>query len=149
MPSLRRPAIALGLAACVAGCGAPPPSPGAVAESYVTAVAEGSYGDACALLDAHARRLLQAQMRSAGGCAGLLARCLPTRSTVLRHDQTQLLYSDVAVRIDGRRATVRTSGTAVARRIRQVTAAKERGRWILTSYGRERCPTPRRARHRR
>ena len=47
--------------------------------------------------------------------------------------QAQLFYSNVAITTYGARATVRTSGTAVAR------LAKERGHWLLTSYGKVRC----------
>lgn len=137
---LKRYAIRLVLTGCLAGCGAPPPSPGEIAEGYITAVAEGNYANACALLDGHTRRALQAAMRSTAGCATLLARCLPTKATVLERDQTQLLYSNITSSVHGKRATVRTSGTAVARAIGEVTLVNDHGRWALTSYGKERCP---------
>lgn len=131
--------LALVVLACAPGCGSSPPSPGEIAEDYVTAIADGNYSNACALLDRRARERLRGSMRSSAGCAPLLRRCLPTRATVLRRDQLQLFYANVDVRIAGPRATVRTSGTAVANRIGEVTLAKRRGRWALTSYGRAKC----------
>jgi hypothetical protein len=136
---LRRLAITLGLAAFLASCGQSQPSPGEIAQNYVNAVAEGNYAGACALLDGRAREALHTSTRSRAGCAALLARCLPTNASVLQKDQAQLFYANVEVTTDGPRAAVRTSGTAVARRIREVTLAKERGHWQLTTYGEVKC----------
>jgi hypothetical protein len=136
----KRTGLLLGLMLSISGCNTPPPSPGAVAENYVMSVAEGNYAAACGLLDGHAAIALRKAMRSRAGCTTLLARCLPTNAAILRNDQAQLFYSNVNVTIAGTTATVKTSGTAVANRIREVTLAKERGRWLLTSYGRQRCP---------
>jgi len=142
--------MSLALALLLAGCNMPPPSAGTVAENYVMQVAEGNYPAACALLDAHARHDLGVAMKSSAGCADLLARCLPTNASVLQHDQAQLFYANINVTVVGARATVLTSGTAVARRIREVTLAKEHGHWLLTSYGEQRCPViGGRHRHRR
>ncbi len=126
-------------AACAAGCGSYPPSPGEIAQNYVTAVAQGDYVNACAQLDGRAREALSTALRSTAGCPGLLARCLPTKSTVLQRDQVQLLYANITTSIAGSRATVETSGTAVADRIHELTLAKAHGQWELTSYGRVRC----------
>jgi hypothetical protein len=142
---LRRLAIAFACAAALAGCGQSQPSPGEIAQNYVNAIAEGNYSSACGVLDGRARQALKHSMRSQAGCAKLLARCLPTNASVLQNDQAQLFYSNVEISTDGPNAKVRTSGTAVANRIHEVTLAKEQGGWILTSYGKVRC----RMRHRR
>jgi hypothetical protein len=136
---LRRIAITLAFAALAVGCGQPPPSPGEIAQNYVTAIAEGDYAGACGALDAHALEALHASMRSRAGCATLLARCLPTNPSVLQKDQAQLFYANVEITTVGPNATVTTSGTAVARKIHEVRLAKERGHWQLTSYGEVRC----------
>jgi hypothetical protein len=136
---LRRLAITLACAAFLVGCGQSQPSPGEIAQNYVTAIAEGDYVSACGALDGHAREMLHASMRSRAGCATLLARCLPTNASVLQNDQAQLFYATVETASDGPNATVRTSGTAVARKIHEVRLAKERGRWQLTTYGEVKC----------
>ena len=131
--------VVLGLAAAAAGCGTPPPSPGTLAENYVNALAAGNYAGACSILSGAAQQALRAAMKSSAGCSVLLARCLPTRATVLQRDQVQLFYSTVDERITGSRATVATSGTAVARRVKQVTLVRRHGVWQLISYGKQRC----------
>jgi hypothetical protein len=136
---LRRAAITLVSAVLLAGCGQGQPSPGEIAQNYVTSIAEGNYAGACAALDGHAQQALRASMRSQAGCATLLARCLPTNASVLQKDQAQLFYANVEISTDGPNATVRTSGTAVAKKIREVTLAKTQGKWQLTSYGEVRC----------
>src|SRR5205823_2853174 len=45
----RRALLVIALAVATAGCGTPPPAPGATAENYVTAVAGGDYAGACAM----------------------------------------------------------------------------------------------------
>jgi hypothetical protein len=132
------------LAACVAGCGSSPPSPGEIAQNYIAAIAEGSYSSACAMLDGAARTSLRRSTGSSGRCPILLARCLPTHATVLRRDQVQLFYANVEPTIMGSRAVVKTSGTAVANRIKTLTFTKTRDGWTLSSYGRVRCPRSRR-----
>jgi hypothetical protein len=136
---LRRLAIIVACAGFIAGCGQGQPSPGEIAQNYVTAIAEGNYAGACGSLDGHARSVLERSMKSHAGCAELLARCLPTNASVLGKDQAQLFYANVETSTFGSRATVRTSGTAVAKRIREVTLAKEQGHWRLTTYGEVRC----------
>jgi hypothetical protein len=136
---LRRLAITVASAALLVGCGQSQPSPGEIAQNYVTAIAEGNYAGACGELDNRAVEALQGSMRSHAGCATLLARCLPTNASVLQKDQAQLFYANVEIATAGPNATVRTSGTAVARKIREVRLAKEQGRWQLTTYGEVRC----------
>jgi hypothetical protein len=136
---LRRVALAIGCAALLAACGQGAPSPGEIAQNYVTSIAEGNYADACSVLGGQAQQALRASMRSHAGCATLLARCLPTNASVLQNDQAQLFYANVEITTDGPNATVRTSGTAVAKKIREVRLAKTRGKWQLTSYGEVRC----------
>lgn len=131
--------LVLGLAAGAAGCGTPPPSPAAIAQTYVNAIASGDYASACAILSAGAQRGLRVAMKSSAGCQALLARCLPTQETVLKRDQVQLFYSSVEERIAGSRATVATSGTPVADRVKQLSLVRRRGTWELSSYGEERC----------
>jgi len=58
---------------------------------------------------------------------------------VLKRDQVQLFYSSVQERISGSHASVATSGTAVANRVRRVTLVRRQGVWQLTSYGQQRC----------
>jgi hypothetical protein len=141
---LRRVSAAvLALAACAAGCGSYPPSPSQIAQDYVSAIAEGNYAGACAILGRPARESLSAFTRSSASCPTLLRRCLPTQAAVLRRDQVQLFYANVSVTTAGSTASVRTSGTAAANRIRELTLAKNGARWELTSYGRVRCPRSR------
>jgi hypothetical protein len=136
---LRRVALILACAALLTACGQGTPSPGEIAQNYVTSIAEGNYANACSVLDGHAQEALRASMHSRAGCASLLARCLPTNASVLQNDQAQLFYADVQITTDGPNATVRTSGTAVAKKIRRVTLAKTQGKWELASYGEVRC----------
>ncbi len=143
MPA-RRTATALVLAAvAVAGCGRGSASPGEVTQGYVNAIAEGDYADACNALSSGAQAKLKRTMRSSEGCRVLLARCLPSNASQLAKDQAQLFYSNVVVSVSGNHATVNTSGTAVANRIRQVTLANENGHWLLTSYGKQKCSSRR------
>jgi hypothetical protein len=131
--------LVLGLGVAAGGCNTPPPGPAVIAQNYVNAVAAGDYGGACAILSPAAQRNLRAAMKSSAGCETLLARCLPTRETVLKRDQVQLFYSNVEQRIVGSRATVATSGTSVANRVKQLSLIQRRGAWELISYGEERC----------
>jgi hypothetical protein len=129
-----RIALVLLLVAVVAGCGnrsvitAPD-----VARSYVSALAEGGFPTACAMLAPATLRRLETTARAR--CARLLARCLPERSTTLNHDQSQLLYVNATTRVLGRRTYVHLSGLAVAREINAVTLISFHGRWLLTSPG--------------
>jgi hypothetical protein len=135
--------LTIAFAALVAGCGESAPSPGEIAQNYVNAIAEGNYAGACGALDGGARQALRRSTASHAGCATLLARCLPTNASVLKKDQAQLFYANVSTTTDGPRAIVRTSGTAVARKIHRVTLANEQGHWRLTSYGEVRCAAAR------
>jgi hypothetical protein len=114
-----------------------------VTQNYVNAIAGGDYVTACASLSTQARQALSAAMHSSGSCETLLARCLPPSVAVLNKDQVQLYYANVDARVSGSHAVVRTNGTAVANRVKEVTLRRRNGVWLLTSYGKERCPTGR------
>jgi hypothetical protein len=125
--------------ACVAGCGVTPPSPAELAtnsvQRYMNALAAGYYTKACTALDSRARAALSGPAGSRATCKAVLARCLPYNPNLLKRDQSQLLYATVDVHIARAHARASVSGTAVARALKEVTLAKERGNWVLTSYG--------------
>ena len=134
--------LVLALAGCAAGCGnANVVTPTDVAQNYVYAVAEGNYPSACALFDQGTRKTLVSAAGPRLSCPRLFARCLPTGSTALRHDQSQLFYANVDLRVHGSRADVGLSGTAVASAAKEVTLIDRRAGWRLTSPGRaiDRC----------
>ncbi|MFL5824158.1 MAG: hypothetical protein ACJ764_12035 [Solirubrobacteraceae bacterium] len=124
------------LTAGVVGCGNSAPGPGDIAQRYVNALAQGEYATACVLLGRTERERLVSRFGARVPCRVVLARCLPNQATVLKRDQSQLLFATVLTRISGRRATVRVSGTAVARRVKVVTLTNGPNGWRLTSYGR-------------
>jgi hypothetical protein len=131
------------LALAAAGCGAAARAlPQDAVQSYITALGNGNYAQACAMLQPSARRRLIRLAGARVSCPRAFARCLPDRVTRLRHDQTQLLFADVQATTRGRTAVARVSGTAVATAVREVTLRRRRGRWHLTSYGSglRRCP---------
>lgn len=134
----------LALLAGLAGCGSTsaPPGPYDVVSSYLSRIAEGNYSSACGLLDAGTRHALIRKMGSRTSCPKLFVRCLPSKATNINRDQAQLLYATILVATHHHRADVTVAGTAVARAIKRVTLAKERGTWKLTSYGDalRRCP---------
>jgi hypothetical protein len=124
-------------AVALAGCGEQhaPPVYNAI-NGYLNSLAAGNYSSACALLDHRARAALVRSTRLRISCAKAFHRCLPNRAQTATKDQTQLLYANLDVSIQGSTASAAVSGTPVARAVRQVDLAKERGRWKLTSYGR-------------
>lgn len=127
---------ALTVAVCVAACGdSNVVTPGDVAQNYVSALANGTYGGACAQFDAHTRAVLLTSAGSHVTCARLLSNCLPAKFKALASDQSQLLYATADVQQEGERAQVSLSGTAIGRATKQVTLRQERGRWLLTSPG--------------
>jgi len=132
------------LAAAVAvGCGTFPPSPQQVAQDYVSQIADGNFSGACDLLGPQARAALIHDLGPGRSCSAVLSRCLPSSATVLKRNQTQLLFTDVQGMVTARSATLTVSGTEVAREIGQVTLRKLRDQsWQLTSYGKalKRCP---------
>ncbi len=139
----RSGAYALMIGAALAGAGgaagcesnSAPPGPYNVVSSYLSQIAEGSYQGACGLLDAQARLSLIKAKHARISCPTLFSRCLPNRVINARQDQSQLLYATILVTEGRTKAHVDVSGTAVARAIREVRLAKERGTWKLTSYG--------------
>ncbi len=144
-----RTLIVPALAVLAAGCNTPPPAPGVIAGNYVDAVAEANYPGACGILDDGAQHALMAATKSHAGCASLLARCFPSNAAVIKRDEAQLFYANVATTFNGDRASVVTSGMAVANRVHELEFVKRSGQWLLDSYGRERCVAPQSRRHRR
>ena len=128
----------------LAGCGSTssPPGPYNVVSNYLSQIAEGNYSSACGLLDSGTRDALIRRMRSETSCSELFVRCLPSNATHIGRDQAQLLYATIQVATRHHEAQATVTGTAVARAIKRVTLAKERGTWKLTSYGHalQRCP---------
>lgn len=123
-------------AGLLAGCGTFPPSPQETAQNYISQIADGNFSGACALLDAQARAALIHDLGPGRSCTAVLAHCLPSSATVLKRNQTQLLFTDVQGTVTAHTATLTVGGTAVAREIGQVTLRKRRdGNWQLTSYG--------------
>jgi hypothetical protein len=141
--AVSRAAGVLALSVCMVGCGsgASTTPPVEVVQNYLNALAAGNYPGACALLDNRTRASPARLGRGRVACATVFARCLPHTVTSLKRDQTQLFYSTVRVNAAGRKATATVSGTAVAKAIRHVTLAEERGNWRLTSFGKavDRC----------
>lgn len=125
---MRRAAL-LVAAVAVVGCGSTAPTAYSVVQSYVAAIGEGNYANACGLLDQRTRASLRVP------CQARFARCLPNESAALAHDQTQQLYANINLRTTGKTAVAFLSGTAVARTVRSVTLADRGGKWRLTSPG--------------
>jgi hypothetical protein len=122
---------ALVLLAFLAGCGAGTTPPNQVADNYVSALAEGDYSIACAMLPSSAH----ASLARAGGCVAALKRCVPAQPTNTSQDQTQLLYADVQANVTGSTAVADLSGTTVAKAVKRVTLVERNGAWSMTSYG--------------
>jgi hypothetical protein len=128
-------ALAPIVAVLAAACGSTGPTAYAVVYSYLAALGEGNYTNACALLAHSARSSLP------GSCQSVFARCLPNEAAAYARDQTQQLYASIYLTTTRNTATALVSGTAVARTVRRVTLADQRGNWVLTSPGEkiERC----------
>jgi hypothetical protein len=147
--ALSRAAAALVVTAWVVGCGGSGPVPSDPVQSYLSDLAEGNYGGACAQLDRRARDSLLRLYRSRTSCAGVFTRCLPDRAIAPKKDQSQLLYATVQVDRHGSTANAVVSGSPVARAVKEVTLAEQRGTWKLTSYGRGLTGCPGKHGHRR
>lgn len=144
---MRRLLIIVVLAACaVSACGQGGPTAVDAVQNYVSAVAEGNFGSACAELDHHAQAALASFMRSPKSCAALLARCFPSQATQIAKDQTQLLYATVQINLHGSKGDALTGGTTVAKAVKEVGVISRKGQWELDSYGKERCARPKRRR---
>lgn len=130
-------AVLLAVVAGLAGCesGSAPPGPYDAVNNYLNQIAEGNYSGACGLLDSTTREALVKRMGSKTSCSKLFVRCLPSQATNISRDQSQLLFATIQVETHRRKADVAVGGTAVARAIKRVTLAKERGTWKLTAYG--------------
>ena len=140
------------VALAVSACGTAPNPPIDIVQNYLNALGAGDYATACGMLDGQALEALIRTKHVRISCAGLLRRCLPNRSIVLKSDQTQLLYADINVTLSdhGRIADADTSATAVATELKHVTLKHEHGVWKFTGFGRaiEACrPTAHRPRH--
>jgi hypothetical protein len=145
---MRRTLVTVLLAAAtLSACGQGGPTAVDAVQNYVSALAEGNFGSACAGLDQHAQASLMSFMRSRQSCAALLPRCFPDQSTILKQDQTQLLYGTVQINTHGSRGYALTGGTLVAKEVKEVDLISVKGLWELNSYGKERCVRP--GRHRR
>ena len=125
---MRRAALVVALVV-LAACGSTAPTAYSVVQSYLTALGEGNYPNACAVLDQSARASLHAP------CAATFTRCLANEAGAIAHDQTQQLYANINLTGSGNRTVAEVSGTAVARTVRKVTLADEHGNWRLTSPG--------------
>lgn len=135
-------AVLLVSAVLVAGCGnSSAPTPTSVIQSYMTDLGEGNYSGACAQLDHGALASLETGTGRRASCPTVMARCLPNVSTALASDQTQQLYANIGLSITRKHGVALVSGTAVAKTVKKVTLADERGGWTLTSPGAalERC----------
>jgi len=122
-------AAILALAVLAAACGSTAPTAYNVVDSYIAAIGEGNWSNACGLLDHGARASLH------GPCQKVFARCLPNQAAALARDQTQQLYANIDLTTTGNTAVAVLSGTAVARTVRSVTLAEQGGNWHLTSPG--------------
>jgi hypothetical protein len=121
---------------CAVGCGESSTTPPVdVVQNYLNDLGAGNFTGACALLDKRAREAPLKSVRPRITCSTVFARCLPNNVTRLKRDQTQLLYASIQMNVTADRASADVSGTAVARAIRRVTLADERGNWKLTTYG--------------
>ena len=133
----------------VAGCGGSGPVPSDPVQNYLSDLAEGNYGGACAQLDGRARASLLRLQGARSSCAKVFTRCLPDNATAPNKDQSQLLYATIEVNQTGPKAAAVVSGTPVAKAVGEVTLTKESGTWKLTSYGRGLTGCPGKGRHRR
>jgi hypothetical protein len=121
---------------CVVGCGESSTTPPIdVVQNYLNDLGAGNFTGACALLDKRTREAPLKSVRPRITCSTVFARCLPNNVTRLTRDQTQLLYASIQMNVTADKASADVSGTAVARAIRRVTLADERGNWKLTTYG--------------
>jgi hypothetical protein len=126
---------ALVLLAFLAGCGAGTTPPNEVVNNYVTALAEGNFQGACAMLPNAQRAALARAGGTRPSCVAAYNRCVPKQPTNTSKDQTQLFYANVQSTITGSNAVAELSGTTVATALKQVTLVERHGVWSLTSYG--------------
>lgn len=127
---------ALVVSACLAACGQGGPTASDAVGNYVYALAEGNYAGACGLLAPGTREALERSHGGHASCERVIARCLPNQVTRASHDQSQLLFANVALTHGRGGAQVASvSGTPAANATRKLTAAEHRGRWELTSPG--------------
>jgi hypothetical protein len=135
----RRPlalVLVLGLASGLVACGNENVVTATdVARAYVSAIADGGFSPACGMLAPATRNRLESATRLS--CAALLARCLPTDSNALGHDQSQLFYVNAEPRVVGGKTDVHLTGLPVARELGDVTLTESHGQWHLTAPGKK------------
>ena len=133
---LRRLIAALAVAALLVGCGEAKSPPDLVAvNSYLNALAEGNYSNACSLLEPGAEAALIKSTGKRVSCPNAFHRCLPDSALIPKQDQSQLLYATVDLTVTGKRASATVAGNPVARAVQRVTLAKHGQLWKLSSYG--------------
>ncbi len=123
------------MVALAAGCGQGGTPPNQAVDNYVSALAEGDYASACAMLPTAAQRSLARIVGPHETCIAAFRRCVPKQPANSSQDQTQLLYANVQTNVTGSTAVANVSGTPVARAVKQVNLIERRGTWSLTSYG--------------
>jgi hypothetical protein len=135
--------VALGLAGCG---GSSAPTPGDIAQNYMTAIGQVNYASACAMLTGPARHALSASVAPHRGCVAIFKRCIHVNPLALKRDQQQLLFAEVLPTITGRHASVAVGGTAVARELKRLTMLHTKKGWQITGPGRDlsRCRALRR-----
>lgn len=146
---MRWAALLASAALVVAACGAPAHPPvGSVVSSYLGALGEGNYANACGLLNQSARSSLDSRFGRHASCPKVIARCLPNEATAFSRDQTQQLYANIDLSVAGTTAVAKVSGTAVAKTVKTVTLIQRRGIWTLATPGTslERCHRQKRTR---
>lgn len=125
------------MAASLAGCGgSSAPTPGDIAQNFMTAIGEVNYAGACGMITAPARRALSASVDPRHGCVAIFKRCIHINPLALKRDQQQLLFASVLPHVTGRHATVAVGGTAVARELRRLGMVHTRRGWQITGPGR-------------
>ena len=132
---MRRLIVSILLACCVGACGESTViTPNEVAQNYVSAIAEGNFVGACAMIEPHARAHLLAATKTRISCPALFARCLPV-SLAASGDQSQLFYANVLLATSGDRAQATLSRTPAADAARRVSMLDTRKGWVLTTPG--------------
>lgn len=130
-------ALALALMATgLTGCGgSSAPTPGDIAQNYMTAIGQVNYASACGMITRPARHALSASVAPRHGCVAIFKRCIHVNPLALKRDQQQLLFAEVLPTISGRHASVSVGGTAVARELRRLTLLRTRKGWQITGPG--------------
>lgn len=133
---LRPLTVAVAVAALLAGCGEAKTPPDLVAvNSYLNALAEGNYSNACNLLVPGTEAALIKSTGKRVSCPEAFHRCLPDSALIPKQDQSQLLFATVDLSVVGKKGSATVAGNPVARVVHRVTLVKQGQIWKLTSYG--------------